>query len=416
MSQYITTNYQCHKCQKQYEFSEKKNFQGIRQFQCKHYILKFIKNLDNNAINYHVSIKCRKCSKKLDKSLFIANNKNMINFGANIHACCGNQINFGAFYSEQRLESVNKIQMQQNNLARSVVNFNMNGFDNNNQNMNNINQNNNMNIQKRFSGDINKNNNNFDNTFNNAKNINNNNNNFQNINFQNNNNNIQNNNNNFPNNNNNFQNNNNNFQNNNNNFQNNNNNFGNPNINFQNNMNMMNRNMNQNMNNMNNMNNQNMLFSNNNMIQNNQFRMNNFQNNNGMNNMNNMNNGMNVMNGMNNNNMQFSQVFNNNNTTHIQGQNIFDYNYLGGKTECFGQTVTFKFEFKQQLYQITAKNNRTFNDVLNEFLNYHPEIKSLLSMNQRYSFNGDSVDVNKTLFDLGIKSGSIVVIIWLGNN
>ena len=179
---------------------------------------------------------------------------------------------------------------------------------------------------------------------------------------------------------------------------------------------MMNRNMNQNMNNMNNMNNQNMLFSNNNIIQNNQFRMNNFQNNNGMNNMNNMNNGMNVMNGMNNNNMQFSQVFNNNNTTHIQGQNIFDYNYLGGKTECFGQTVTFKFEFKQQLYQITAKNNRTFNDVLNEFLNYHPEIKSLLSMNQRYSFNGDSVDVNKTLFDLGIKSGSIVVIIWLGNN
>jgi hypothetical protein len=176
-------------------------------------------------------------------------------------------------------------------------------------------------------------------------------------------------------------------------------------------MNMMNGNMNQNMNNMNN---QNMIFPNNNMMQNNQFsNMNNFQNNNGMNNMNN---GMNGMNVMNNNNLRYSQISNNNNTLIVHGQNVFDYNYLGGKTEAWGQIVSFIFEFKQQKYSMKAKNNRIFKDVVNEFLNSHPEIKSSITMNQRYSVNGDVVDVNKSLFELGIKSGSIVIIVWLGNN
>ena len=349
MSQYITTNYQCHKCQKQYEFSEKKNFQGIRQFQCKHYILKFIKNLDNNAINYHVSIKCRKCSKRLDKSLFIANNKNMINFGANTHACCGNQINFGAFYSEQRLESVNKIQMQQNNLARSVANFNMNGFDNNNQNMNNINQNNN-NLNKGISGNIP--NTNFVLNFNNNQINNNNNNNFQN-----------------------------------------------------NNLNLMTGiNMNQNMNNMNN---QNARFTINNMMPNNQF-------NNNMNNMNNFQNNNFMGNNMNNN-LEISQLMYANNKYSAVGQNDWK-NYINDDPGYIGQQITFQFEFKQQYYYMSARNDRIFKDVLFEFLNGHPEIRSLLTYNQKYLFNGEMVDINKTLFELRRKKEAVVIIHWVDIN
>ena len=202
MSKYITTIYQCHKCQKQYEFSDQRNLQGIRQYQCKHYILKFIKNMDNNIISYKVSIKCRKCSKKNEKQLFTVNNKNMIDFNSNIYNCCNNQINFTSFFSETRSESINKI--QQNNLNMSMnlninnlnmnndnplirsnsdtmrlnMNMNMNNF--NNQNMNNINQNN-FNMNRGLSGNIQ--NTNFNMNFNNNQFKNNNNNNFQNHNL-----------------------------------------------------------------------------------------------------------------------------------------------------------------------------------------------------------------------------------------
>ena len=63
MNKYITTDYQCAKCQKQYEFSVNSNLRGIKQFKCKHFLLKFILNLDNNITNYFASIKCLKCNK-----------------------------------------------------------------------------------------------------------------------------------------------------------------------------------------------------------------------------------------------------------------------------------------------------------------------------------------------------------------
>ena len=369
MSKYITTIYQCHKCQKQYEFSDQRNLQGIRQYQCKHYILKFIKNMDNNIISYKVSIKCRKCSKKNEKQLFTVNNKNMIDFNSNIYNCCNNQINFTSFFSETRSESIDRI--QQNNLNMSMnlninnlnmnndnplirsnsdtmrLNMNMNNF--NNQNMNNINQNN-FNMNRGLSGNIQ--NTNFNMNFNNNQFKNNNNNNFQN-----------------------------------------------HNLNL-----MTGINMNQNMNNMNN---QNARYANVNMMQNIQF-------NNNMNNMNNFQNN-NFMNNNMNNNLESSQLMNNNNTLSAVGQNNWK-DYINGNPEYFGQKITFQFEFKQQYNYMTANNNRIFKDVLSEFLNYHPEIRTLLTYNQKYLCNGDNVDINKTLFELGIKNGCVVIIHWVDNN
>jgi len=386
MSQYITTNYQCHKCQKLYEFSDNKNLQGIRQYQCKHYILKFIKNMDNNFISYKVCIKCRKCLKIKMLQLFIFNNKSMIDFNSTIYKCCNNQINFAAFYSDVRSESINK--MQQNNLDMSYEYFNMNMFENetdntyirsnsdnltmnnlNNQ-MNNINLNNN-NFNRGFSENIQ--NNNFMNNFNNNNQINNNNNN----NFQNNNVKL----------------------------------MAGPNMNgFMNNMNNQNKqfpNMNiiQNPQFNNNMNNQNNQFPNMNMNQNTQFNnnnMNNFQNNNNMNIINN---------NMNNNNPQFSS----DNSVFVGGQK-YNFYYINGNQEYLGQQISFKFEFKQQYYYISTTNNRIFNDVLSEFLNVHPEINALLTYNQKYLFNGDVIDINKTLYELQIKNESVVIIYWVDNN
>ena len=69
MNKYITTDYKCGKCQKQYEFSIDKDTRGIKQFQCKHFILKLISNLDNNGLKYFASIKCIKCNKKQKKTI-----------------------------------------------------------------------------------------------------------------------------------------------------------------------------------------------------------------------------------------------------------------------------------------------------------------------------------------------------------
>jgi len=405
MSKYITTNYQCKKCGKQYEFSESKDIHGIRQYQCRHFILKFIKNFDNNnMIKYIVSIKCRKCSKKSEKQLQISNNKNINDFNSNEAQCCGNQISFASFFSSQRLESTtsinNNAQSNMNNVNNNNFNFNqnnnMNNFNNNNiqinrsnssnMNMNiannqnmmmnnfNMNQNQNNNFHKGFSGDVI--NNNLMNSFNMD------------------------------------------MQSNMNNFQNNNMNLNNNNINnFNQGMNNMNNmsNMNNNMNNMNNnMNNQNSNFVNMNMQQqniqfnNNSMNMNMFQNDFG-NNMNNMNNGMN-------NDTLFPQTSDINNMQ-VTGENNWNYNYLEGEHSVWGQVVSFIFDYKQVHYPFKAKNNRLFKEVVYEFLNMNPIIKNSLSTNQKFLVNGEVVDLNtnNTLYDLKIKNNTIVLIHWTGN-
>jgi len=100
---YITTNYICDKCHKKYEFSDDKNKPGIRQYRCKHFLLKFIKNKDENELKYFLSIKCLQCSKKQSKiNLNITKNYNISenNIDYNNYKCCGNEVNIGAFFSE----------------------------------------------------------------------------------------------------------------------------------------------------------------------------------------------------------------------------------------------------------------------------------------------------------------------------
>ena len=133
---YITTDYRCGKCQKQYEFSIYNNMRTIKQYQCKHFLLKFISNLDQNVLRYMVTIKCLKCNKIQENFLTITNNQSMKDFNSNTYQCCENQICFAAFFSDQKLESINII----NNLVQNSVGMNMNGI-----NMNNFNANNNFN-------------------------------------------------------------------------------------------------------------------------------------------------------------------------------------------------------------------------------------------------------------------------------
>jgi len=169
---YITTDYRCGKCQKQYEFSINNNTITIRQFQCKHFLLKFISNLDQNVLRYMVSIKCLKCNKKQESLLSIANNQSMKDFNSNYFQCCGNQICFAVFFSDQKLESINII----NNLAQSNEGMKINNFAGNN-----FNANNNLNQMS----NINQNPNNFNNFNNNFQNMNLNNNTFANQNMNN---------------------------------------------------------------------------------------------------------------------------------------------------------------------------------------------------------------------------------------
>ena len=133
--------------------------------------------------------------------------------------------------------------------------------------------------------------------------------------------------------------------------------------------------------------------------------------NNGMNNnfgnMNNMNMGMDF-NNQNNNNFN---VFN----AQAAGKNeMNDYIYIFGKHAARGDNVTFFFDFKQNQYPVTANNNTIFRDVLNNFLNQNPGIRQSLNPNQKYMVNGDTVDINKTLYDNKIRNKSIVIIHWLG--
>ena len=401
MNKYITTNYQCTKCQKQYEFSENSNTSGLRQYKCNHFFLKFIKNFDNDYLKYTVSIKCLKCLKKQEKELIISNNQQMKDFNSNNCQCCDGKISFATFYSDQKLESINNMN-NVNNIMNNInnnmnnINNNMNNMINNINNMNNFNNNinnfnNNMNNSGMFnfrncnSGDIQNNNSNQNNMFN------------ENGFHRGFSDNIQNNN---------FQNNNNNNFNNNINLQNINklqNNFGNS---FQNN-NMNNNFMNTSINDVNLMNIQGMNNNINNLQMSgiNQF-MNNGMNNN-FGNMNNMNMGMDF-NNQNNNNFN---VFN----AQACGKNeLNDYVYIFGKHAARGDNVTFFFDFKQNQYPVTANNNTIFRDVLNNFLNQNPGIRQSLNPNQKYMVNGDTVDINKTLYDNKIRNKSIVIIHWLG--
>ena len=155
---YITTDYRCGKCQKQYEFSINNNMRTIKQYQCKHFLLKFISNLDQNVLRYMVTIKCLKCNKIQENFLTITNNQSMKDFNSNTYQCCENQICFAAFFSDQKLESINIINnLAQNSVGMNINNFNMNNFNNINQNQNNFNSFNN-NFQN-----MNLNNNNFPN-------------------------------------------------------------------------------------------------------------------------------------------------------------------------------------------------------------------------------------------------------------
>ena len=328
---YITTDYRCGKCQKQYEFSINNNMRIIKQYQCKHFLLKFISNLDQNVLRYMVTIKCLKCNKIQENFLSISNNQSMKDFNSNTYQCCENQVCFAAFFSDQKLESINII----NNLVQNSVGMNMNAI-----NMNNFNANNNFNGMN----NINQNQNNFNNF----------NNNFQNMNL--------NNNNNFPN------------------------------------QNMNNMSINQNFNNMDVNNN----FSNINMGQN----------------MLLMNNNMNMNNFPMNQDMGFNGMNNNiNNIANAAGQNDLNYAYVHGQHCLLGQVISFYFEFIDQKYSVNkVKNNEIFRDVLNRFLNNYPDIKRRLSPNQKYMVNGEIVNVNKNLYDNGIRDNSIVIIHWTGNN
>ena len=414
MSSYITTNYKCIKCQKQYEFSVNKDIRSIKHFKCKDFILKFITNSDDkNNIKYFVSIKCRKCNKKQGRQLKFSNNQSMKDFNSNNFKCCENIIQFAVFFSDQKLEKTININ-NNNNMQSSLQNNNQNMenfsvFDNtshlnnnNNFNMNQNNISNNLPINRSIS----------DNTMMNNHNINNqNNNNFNN--YQNHisggiefspNNNF---NNTIPNKNNNFQ----NINNNNGYF---NQNCSNMNINmmsFQNNnrnINMMsvpNNNQNRNMMNVpNNNQNINMNFTNN-MGENMQF------NNNINNNMNNFPNNQDMNNNYNNNNNS-----NNLSNNYSAGQYNETYFYICGNHSKLGDIISFSFEFKSANYPVNnVRNDRIFKDVLNEFLNKNPGIRNYLTPNQKYLVNGEVVKLNQNLKDNGIKNNSKVLIHWIGN-
>ena len=359
MNKYITTDYKCSKCQKEYEFSVKSNIIGIKQFKCKHFLLKFITNLDNNFLKYLVSIKCLKCNSNLKNPLMLLNNQSMQNNNSYNYFCCQNQINFSTYFSEQKVESVNNINNLNNidnnnmpyNRANCDPNMNMNMNNNFMSNFNN-NQMSNNGFNQSFSGEIN---NNYNNEFNLT----------------------------FPNNN----------------FNGNQmmNNMMNNNCNdFQNNQNM---NMNGNYNNMNEQ------FSNLAIGQNVQYmnsnNMNNFQGN--------ANQGFNQVNSL----QQFSQVINNNNQfiSNITDQRDDEYIKIHGAHRVLGEMISFYFLFRQDNYPVNnVKNTEKFGDVLNNFLSQNPEIKNNLRKNQRYSVNGILADKNKSLYENGIRNNSKILI------
>ena len=392
MSQYITTYFICSKCQKTYQFSLVNNISGMRQYQCKHYILKCIKNFDNNILMYNITIQCRKCNKKQGKQFMVSNSFNNNDLYSNQFNCCDNVINLTSYYSKDNNETINNVEAIGNNIGMNNITSNymnnkipINNMQNNNmmgmnmagnQNMmNNNNPNNNLN---RFNSMDNSNMNNM-NAMGNMGNAGNMNDGFNrqwsgNIN------------------------------------QNMNNNFNNI---FPNNMNNMNNNnsFNQNFNNNNN-NTFNRMSQNQNMMMSANAQMSNF-------NMNQNNNAM----FNNNNNRQFNQMnnnmnFNNNNNNNINnnGQNADDemYFYLNKKHAKLGDIVNFFFEFNSQRYPVTKSNTIMFNDCFIEFLMLHPDIAASVNNNTKLIHGGSVINKNQTLFENKIKDKSVIIIQYLG--
>ena len=450
-SKYLTTYCICEKCQKKHEFSDDKNTPGVRLIRCQHFILKFIRNTDENNLRYLVSLKCCGCSikqdiKKIDITLNY--NKNEINLKYNKYSCCQNIIIIGAFYSEVETETINKIinlsdyndfrhdnynndrdeqkrderdlnnfnnlKFSQNNIIQNQMNnnnmfqfkestiLNENTINNNRYSSNEISNNGYVNIEQKELNNLKgciENKESFDMSSNmtmkdflmfmDINNIKmNNSSEMNNIIMQKNknmNNNIMNNNiNNMMNNNiNNMM----------------NNNMINNNIMNDNNMNgnMMNNNiMNNNMMN-NNMMNNNMI--NNNIMNNNNMMNNNINNNNMMNN-NNMNNMMNdnIMNNNRNNNMMRNNM--------SSSLNINDNNYNG-------KIINFKFQVLGRNYPIQERNDKLFGEVLKNFLLNYPEIQKSIHKDQKYLCSGSSVNLEKSLFENGIKDNSIIQIPYI---
>ena len=348
---YLTTHYLCDKCKKKYEFSDPKSKRGIRMYRCKHFELKFIKNIDNAQLNYFLKIKCLICYKKQDIKNIKINNYNQNNqIQYNKYNCCGNKINIGSFFSNDENNSIDNIidLLEKTDIIQR--NNNQNNFNNNkdmfiqNGNMNNINF-----------GMVNQNNG--MNNFNNINNIPNNCMGYININ------------------------NNANFENNvNNNFQ--------MNPNFCQNAAIMNNGQNmfeQSFNGNNFQNNfiQNGLFANNfqdNCAQNNQFNFN-------INNNGNFNNNNLLIN-----NQKNDFIFNNNNDYLNGGNQVYmsDINLSFADENCLNnncfipEKIVFKINIMQNNYPIEAYNNRITREVINEFLKDHPDLEQYLYRNQKY--------------------------------
>ena len=134
-----------------------------------------------------------------------------------------------------------------------------------------------------------------------------------------------------------------------------------------------------------------------NMLNNQIMNNNNFNNN--MNNFQvNMNQGLFPMN----NNIQFSQIINNNEQNYIM---------IHGAHRVYGETINFYFIFNQEKYPINnVKNTEIFQNVLEDFLSKNPDIKNKLGKKQKFYVNGNIVDVNKNLYDNEIRKDAKIII------
>ena len=462
---YITTYCICEKCQKKHEFSDDKNTPGMRFYRCQHFIIKFIRNTDENKFKYLVSLKCCNCSKKQEiKEINITQSydKNNKNLNYNNFSCCQKIISIGAFLSEGGTKTINKIidLLDYNNLRKDSNIFERDVQKretmqeiNNNMGMNNFNffqnLNNNMNELKIMNGHNKR--------YGSGEN---NNNGYMNMNqkelskikiqFSNLpynmipqniwNNNIINNNMNDMNNN----------------IINNNNSMNNMNFNFidnmrdiinNNNKNMMNNNCMNNMMNNNNIDNiidtnnnmNNMMINNNNMMKNNNIdnmidttnnNMNNMMFNNNINNinmnMNNMNNNMLLFNNINQNNMMkfnmLNNFFNMNNLKAMNSKsnkininmmkNLYNlYDIENNNTLLNIKTIflTFTFEkYNKQIF-IDVKGNEKFGDVINQLEEKYSWFKNV--KNKFYYFKGKAIDnYNLSLDQLEIGDNSDITI------
>ena len=71
----LTIEFSCNKCKCHNDFIDGLNNCGMRPERCNDFELKFIKNIDNNNVEYTVSFKCKKCKKFGTVSFNIDKNK-----------------------------------------------------------------------------------------------------------------------------------------------------------------------------------------------------------------------------------------------------------------------------------------------------------------------------------------------------